>query len=47
MLFATGCGDSYMVNYLLDKGADPNKWPGMDEEPEEYRKNGYLEDIEV
>ena len=47
MMLAVGNGDAPMAHYLLERGADINTWPDMDEEPERMRQNYYLEDIDI
>ncbi len=47
LMLAVGMGDYYMTQYLLEQGADPNSWPDMDELPIEFRRNYYLEDIDI
>ena len=47
LMLAVGSADEPMTAFLLANGADPHTWPDMDELPEEWRQNYYLEDIDI
>ncbi len=47
LMLAVGHADAPMVKFLLEHGADPNVWIGMDEEPNIPKQNWYLEDIDI
>ena len=47
LMLAVGSADEPMTAFLLANGADPYTWPEMDELPEEWRENFYLEDIDI
>lgn len=43
LMIAVGNADSFIVEYLLEKGANPLKWPN----PEEDETNYYLNDLDI
>ncbi len=47
LMLAAGSADESMTAFLLANGADPYTWPDMDQMPEEWRENFYLEDIDI
>ena len=47
LMLAVGSADEPMTAFLLANGANPRTWPNMDELPEEWRQNFYLEDIDI
>ena len=47
LMLAVGSADESMTAFLRANGADPLTWPDMDELPEEWRQNFYLEDIDI
>lgn len=40
-------GDSNMVYFLLERGANPRKWPDMSEVLDVEKENWYLEEIDI
>ena len=47
LMLAVGSGDAPMVRFLINHGADANKWPEMDETPLPGEGNYYLDDIDI
>ena len=47
LMHAVGSGDAPMTHFLLLRGADPNSWPEMSEEPELGFGNWYLDEIDI
>lgn len=47
LMLAVGSADEPMTAFLLANGADPYTWPDMEQLPEEWRGNYYLEDIDI
>lgn len=47
LMLSVAYADEPMTEYLLANGANPHTWPDMDELPEEWRQNYYLEDIDI
>ena len=47
LMMAVGHADAAMTSFLIQNGADANYWPDMEEIPESYRDNYYLEDIDI
>lgn len=47
LMLAVGSADEPMTAFLLANGASPHTWPDMNELPEEWRQNYYLEDIDI
>ena len=47
LMTAVGCGDASMTEYLIKHGADPNKWPDMENDLSFEEPNYYLEDIDI
>ena len=47
LMLAVGYADEPMTAFLIANGADVHTWPNMDELPEEWTRNYYLEDIDV
>ncbi|MBP5424274.1 MAG: hypothetical protein J6Y78_17720 [Paludibacteraceae bacterium] len=41
------CADAPMTYFLIQNGADANKWPDMGEMPDWPEENYYLEDIDI
>ena len=47
LMIAVGAADAPMVRYLIERGGDVNKWPGMDDPEPVSGQNYYLEDIDI
>ncbi len=47
LMIAVGYADAPMTSFLIQNGADANKWPDMDELPGIPKNNYYLEDIDI
>ena len=47
LMSAVGNHDALMTRYLIQHGADCRKWLADDDEPEPYRGNWYLEDLDI
>ncbi len=47
LMMAVGSADAPMTRFLILNGADANYWPEMEETPEQFRSNYYLEDIDI
>lgn len=47
LMMTVGYADAPMTQFLIQHGADPTKWPFMEETPEKMRSNYYLDDIDI
>ncbi len=47
LMMAVECADAPMTSFLIQNGADANKWPDMEELPDIPKSNYYLEDIDI
>lgn len=47
LMISVGYADAPMTRYLLEHGADPCYWTGIEEEPLFMRRNYYYDDIDI